>query len=383
MSRIVCKATRFGRDALRITVLASACASGPVAAQDARERCLIEALRGAAPTVTVGQLQRACDEVLDGPRAPDPSRGPPAKAPDAPGADAESDAGVPLPPIAPLDLSVDPPPRLGSPVERRIADEAQLWSNPFSLMPHRQNYLLALSYDRDIDRQPAGNEGAEVQNTEVKFQFSLKFPLTRPLLDGRVGLFFAYTGQSWWQAYNGRRSTPFREYNHEPELFASVRTDFHLLGWRNRMSTFGINHQSNGQSGDLSRSWNRLVAEFLFDRGSHWWLSVRPWVRIPERNKTGPDDVKGDDNPYISRYYGNGELRLGYVGQKHNVTLMARHALGTGGRGAMQIDWSAPTGFSTNLRWYAQAFVGYGESLIDYDQLTRRIGVGLMLSDWF
>ena len=48
--------------------------------------------------------------------------------------------------------------------------------------------------------------------------------------------------------------------------------------------------------------------------------------------------------------------------------------------GALQAEWSFPL-----LKWvggYVQYFVGYGESLLDYNHRVNRIGIGFILVDW-
>ena len=55
--------------------------------------------------------------------------------------------------------------------------------------------------------------------------------------------------------------------------------------------------------------------------------------------------------------------------------------LGSGGKGSVQLDWSRPTGFRPQLRWYVQYFDGYGESLIDYNHHQTTVGLGVLLTD--
>jgi len=61
-----------------------------------------------------------------------------------------------------------------------------------------------------------------------------------------------------------------------------------------------FDHQSNGRSVPLSRSWNRIVANFGVEK-DNFGLLFKTWYRIPE-------DETSDDNPDISRYMGYGEL---------------------------------------------------------------------------
>jgi phospholipase A1 len=308
------------------------------------ERCLLERLRDADPDTTAAQIRSACADV-----------------------------------VAPLADQPAAPEMTSAPVERRIVSESRIWGERFALLPHRPNYLLPYTH---VTPTP-GSTGGPVQRNEIKFQLSFKLPLTPPLFEGRSALFFAYTGQAWWQAYNAERSSPFREYSHEPEIFAAWRPSGSLLGWTPRLATAGFVHQSNGNTNEFSRSWNRLFAELTLDRHDGWWLALRPWWRIPEDPKSSPDVAEGDDNPDISQYVGDGEIRLGYAAGEHRWTATVRGSLRNGGKGSVQLDWSRPTGFSPQLRWYVQYFDGYGESLIDYRTHLRRIGFGVMLNDWY
>ncbi len=352
-------------------------------AQTPEERCLLDALRQAAPLTTVEELRAGCA----GLPAPAPARVAPVPESLAPPPEAgETVAGSAVSVVrdTPQGLSVAPvsrsKPAGDSPVRRRIEEEGVLWGERFALLPHRPNYLLPFSHSLDA---PGTAGSAPVQRNEVKFQISFKFPLTPPLYDGRLAAFFAYTGQYWWQAYNSERSSPFREYSHEPEVFVSWAPAMRLLGWDWRMASAGFVHQSNGRSAGFSRSWNRLFAEMLLDRPGPWWVAIRPWWRIPEDARPDPDSARGDDNPDITRYAGHGELRAGYADGLQNWTLTMRRSLSDGGKGAVQLDYSRPTGFSPNLRWHVQYFDGYGESLLDYRTRIRRIGFGVMLNDWY
>jgi phospholipase A1/A2 len=307
------------------------------------EQCLLQALEKALPETTVSQLRLEC----------------------APKAQAS--------PTKPRDEK--------SIFEKRLDSELNAWNQPFTLMAHRPNYLLPLTYQ---SRSSQASSSSQAQSAEAVFQISFKFPLAKPLFDGRAAPFFSYTGKSWWQVYDSDKSRPFREYNHEPEFFlTSPGFNGTFLGWKNQLNTLGFNHQSNGRSGAESRSWNRITNEYLFDNSSGSWSAIKLWYRIPEKSKQFPNDPSGDDNPDIHRYLGYGEFRLGHIENKSNLTATFRKSFQSNGKGSVQLDWSRPTSIGPAVRWYAHYFDGYGESLIDYNQRRRRLGLGIMINDWF
>jgi len=275
-----------------------------------------------------------------------------------------------------VDQGAAPPTNSPSALQERHLLEEQTESNRFVITPHKSNYILPLTYNSHQNQI-----NPQFQNVELKFQLSFKIPLSDHLFRTRARLALGYTQLSFWQAYNSKLSSPFRETDYEPELMLSIPTDVKLPWLTNRLVIFGLEHQSNGRGGALeSRSWNRVYANFMLERGN-FYLSFRPWYRIPEGAKSNPLAVKGDDNPDIENYLGHGELSGIYLWGKSSLTVMLRNNLKShNNRGAIEIDWSIP--LKGKLRGYVQYFNGYGESLIDYNHYSNRIGVGVMLTNW-
>ena len=268
-------------------------------------------------------------------------------------------------------------------LKKRLRMEYRVRDNRFAIIPHKPNYLLPVTFNNTPNEESLDNAGDErqVDNVEVKFQVSFKTPFWEQPFGENSALFFAYTGQSYWQAYNSDVSSPFRETNHEPEIFAAWATDWQLGGWQIPYFSMGVSHQSNGRSGLGSRSWNRIYTEFAFEQ-DRWVLAFKPWWRIPEERKEDPLDPDGDDNPDIDDYMGYFELYSAYQWDEHNFGVLLRNNLRSDNKGAVQFDWTFPLDDEGKLRGYVQYFNGYGESLIDYNRHVNRLGVGFVLTDW-
>ncbi|MCX5805290.1 MAG: phospholipase A [Proteobacteria bacterium] len=249
---------------------------------------------------------------------------------------------------------------------------------------HRPNYILPLAYNGSPNREPTldMDRQARSEHTEAKFQISFKIKLWEDVMNKDVDLWFAYTQLSFWQLYNSTFSSPFRETDYEPELFLNFRTDYNpfgldLFGLKGRTVNIGIDHQSNGRSRPLSRSWNRIFTNLGFEK-DNFNLYVKAWHRLPESSRD-------DDNPNIEKYLGYGEILGAYYWNKHKFGIMLRNNLRTAdNKGAIQLDWGFPFPFIKNDRFcgYIQYFNGYGESLLDYNANSNRISIGVILADW-
>jgi phospholipase A1 len=274
-----------------------------------------------------------------------------------------------------------------APVSPKNADSSlldQSWDlsksgKTFNTRLYKPMYILPAFYTHKTNDLPHSPNPLDVVNnpidnnhTEAKFQISVKTKVYQ--FDNLASLWFGYTQTSHWQIYNGDTSRPFRENNYEPEI--SLMAPAHL----NILPTFKLygltlDHQSNGQSLPLSRSWNRAILNLGFEK-DNWVVMLRPWYRIPE---TKADD----DNPDISNYVGRGDLQITRKWDEQEFNLMLRHSLKTGSNshGAMQFDWTFP--IIHHLRGFVQIFDGYGESLIDYNHRSTYAGVGVSIKDWY
>lgn len=264
-------------------------------------------------------------------------------------------------------------------VETRIRMDEENVLKPFTLMAHRQNYILLgannfSGYSSDEFEKAHRTDKIDLDDIEAQFQLSIKTPLGIDLFDSGVSLWAAYTVRSFWQVYNNDISSPFRETNHEPEAWAQYNPGWEFFGFKTTAAAVGIVHQSNGQASSLSRSWNRVYGSLVFENGN-FAIGFKPWFRIQE-------DTEDDDNPDITDYLGHGEIRMAYKYKDHVFSLMSRNNLESGfSKGAVELGYSFPLWSFPYLKGYVQYFSGYGESLIDYNQYVNRLGVGLLLTD--
>lgn len=219
------------------------------------------------------------------------------------------------------------------------------------------------------------DEDQNLKSMEAKFQISLKTKAAENLFGNNGDVWVGYTQSSRWQVYNSEESRPFRETNYEPEASLIFRTNYNLLGLNGRLLGLTLNHQSNGRSDPLSRSWNRVILNLGFEK-DNFALMVRPWYRIEE-------DFQDDNNPDIKNYIGRGDLTAFYRWNDNDFSLMLRHSLkgGDDSHGAMQFDWAFP--IKGKLRGHFQLFDGYGESLIDYNHRATYVGLGVSLMNWY
>ena len=264
-------------------------------------------------------------------------------------------------------------------IDQRMQQDEELQNLNLSLLPYKPNYLFLYNYNENLQSydvyQDYIDDSEQIQTSEVKFQISFKTPILVNVGQLPLSIFFGYTQVSYWQAYNSDYSSPFRETNYEPELFATWKQDLQLTdNWHFKVGSLNLTHQSNGQTGSLSRSWNRIESNLVF-ANNNLTVAFTPWYRFEE-------DSANDDNPDLTDYYGHGQISAVYPVYNNTFTLTTRNNIESGfSKGSVKLDWSFPLGF-LSARGYLQVFSGYGNSLIGYNEYTNTIGVGISLTDW-
>ena len=269
-------------------------------------------------------------------------------------------------------------------------------SEIFGLEPYKTNYIMPFSYAKDKPRRisvyPLDKNQYYNENTEVEFQFSLKKEISYNLFGFNEYIYAAYTQKVWWQLYD--ESGPFRETNYMPEFYVTLPTSKTIDEAIDlKTVSLGFIHESNGQEGYKSRSWNRLYLSGLW-QWDNLFVSARVWYRLEEDRKSDAyyagtltqeevaSESSGDDNPDILDYMGYGDINIAYLYERHKFNLMLRNNFDfDDNKYAVEFAYSYPLFESDNTFVYAKIFTGYGESLIDYDRDVTKVSFGFAFGE--
>ena len=212
----------------------------------------------------------------------------------------------------------------------------------------------------------------------ARFQISLKYRLFTPkdpqnpgLVDG---IYLGYTQTSLWDLHSD--SNPFVDTSFKPSLF--WRQDAVL---RPENSPFylglqtGVEHESNGKSGEDSRSLNFVYVQpefnYRFSHGST--LTFAPRVKQYFGTR---------DNSDYKDFVGHVDWKLRWA-QDDGIVLTGLYRRGKNGRDSTQLEAAWPlkrTFLNMNGYFHVQYFKGYNETLLGYDHKTgSQIRFGLAL----
>ena len=217
----------------------------------------------------------------------------------------------------------------------------------------------------------------------AKFQISFKYQFVPDKSDlGKehpwiTPFYVAYSQTSFWDL--GESSAPFFDNSYRPEffwlrpdLFAGKLPDNLQFGFQT-----GLQHESNGQAGDDSRSMNSVYIEpqLTFGLNKDWFLEIKPRVYFYF-------DTEGNED--ITDYRGFTDLKV-TIGEYEGLQASFIGRLGEyGDKGSLEADFSYPLirtfKNSPNLLClHLQVFTGYGETLVDYNESDTSVRLGVSL----
>jgi phospholipase A1 len=220
--------------------------------------------------------------------------------------------------------------------------------------------------DNYIITGTALDEKATKQNSDVKMQISFKQRLTNSSLPFKSYLYLTFTEKSFWKIYE--RSSPFQENIFNPGL--GLGKFIFKKGKQIGIATLQVEHESNGRDSTFSRSWNYVSIGYVSILSSQITMITKAWIPFSM-----------DDNNNITDYMGYGELTFNWeiFKNKLQVNAIIRKGAKLNFNGSIQTGiYFNPIKYS-NQYIYLQFYDGYGENLLDYDQLTNKIRLGICI----
>jgi len=216
--------------------------------------------------------------------------------------------------------------------------------------------------------------------TTARFQISAKYRLFGAPGSHKSSFaesfYLGYTQTSLWDLEGD--SMPFIDTTFNPSLFwlSDNLWTSASQNWRLGVNT-GIEHMSNGKSGDDSRSLNDAYVQpainYRFDSGST--LTFAPKVRAYFAVE--------DENTDYADYAGYVDWNLRWA-QDNGAVVSAMYRQGASRHRTTQLDFAWPlrrTWLNMNGYLHLQYFNGYGETLLGYNQRNEsqfRIGLSLV-----
>jgi len=261
-------------------------------------------------------------------------------------------------------------------LRERLSKQMLANDNHFSLMPYKKNYLVYSQLFAGVNEGPYKTGFPaypfHFDDYELQLQVSLMVPLWLDMFGLPLTTYVAYTNRSFWQFFDIDDSQPFRETNHEPEVWLAWFYDLYWGDLNAEMVWLGWEHQSNGRIAVLSRGWNRAYLDFYFNYKS-FSLSVRPWIAM--------GDGAHEDEVYdYEKYLGNGEVHGIYTWKHFNLGVTWDYSFSGLQYGSVMVDLDIP--MSNYISGYVRYFHGYGESLIDFDYRSNTLSAGIVLDTW-
>lgn len=207
-------------------------------------------------------------------------------------------------------------------------------------------------------------------SADALFQVSIRQRLTKTVLPFKTFAYLTYTQKSFWNIYS--ESSPFRDMNYNPGI--GLAKIFISKGLLFGSGAIQIMHESNGQYGENSRSWNYLSLTAKYYINLNLNISGEFWIPY----------VDSDGNKDLLDYRGLGKININSIDNTHKwwfeLQLNPRKGFGN-------INTTASISFkvsdSSNQYVFLRFQDGYAESLLDYNKYSANLRIGICIKPDF
>jgi len=208
-------------------------------------------------------------------------------------------------------------------------------------------------------------------NSDVKFQVSIRQRLTKSTLPFNTYLYLFYSQKAMWNVF--QESLPFYDLNFNPGLGLSklIIVKGRLVG----QLTLLLEHESNGRDKAADRSWNKLSISGAAYIDPLIMVHAKYWLAL----------IDSQQNKDILKY--SGIYQTGFQMKSPNgrwvfdVTLVKRQGWNFNFNTIVNVGYRL---FKRDnqflmLQWYN----GYGECMLDYNKFHNRLRIGLLIRPTF
>lgn len=226
---------------------------------------------------------------------------------------------------------------------------------PFGI--YKDNYFVV---GTDMFKKPTQDD------SDAKFQVSIRQRLTSSILPFKSYLYLTYTQVAFWDVF--QESFPFRDLNFNPTIGIgrSLVHNNRYIG----MLAVQFEHESNGKDEDKSRSWNKISFMTYLALDRMWSIQAKVWIPI----------VDGENNPDLVKYKGWGFFASNYrFDNRWSMGMIVTKRGGVNLNANVTFNVAYKPFKNSNQHLFVEYYNGYGESLLEYNQFRQRLRLGFVI----
>ncbi|MDR1500833.1 MAG: phospholipase A [Prevotella sp.] len=221
-------------------------------------------------------------------------------------------------------------------------------------------FVTGVPLNRQINRNTA----------DAVFQISIRQRLTKSILPFKSFLYLTYTQKAFWDIYSD--SSPFRDNNYNPGIGIGkyIIENNNLRGG----ILIALEHESNGQGGVDSRSWNYISINGKYFINMLLSIGFKGWIPY----------VDGGENKDLLEYRGLGTISFNAItgNRKWWITIELTPRKGWG-----NINTTVSIGYKPSEKLNQSFFLrfsdGTGESLLHYNKYSMNLRLGICIKPDF